>query len=422
MSLVSWKQVGWKQVGWKALGWKDSNQTGDFPADLALLWPVRPSLTGAQKSAVGPAPEWSYTGAQYDADGVSVGAVPAWHTGKGVWCGPAYTQMLTNSKFIGAVSGTPGTAPTGWTNAQNAGTLSIQGEALTFSCAAQRRAISISISCLANTVYRLDFDAECDGVAQLQHIFFAFSRPAGTAFAFEIDGVTAAATSVPLAGKRKIKYILTMGSTAGSPSFQFGLGVNSADVTGTVTISRPMLTTLINAPYVASDTTGPVTVPSAAGTSGGNGLAWAKTTKLGAIYDGQGTVACKVTLGAASSAVTADTNILTVDDTAVGLIYAAASNTLKSNDGTNTATVSCTWAANDELLIAVELLASTFRIGFAKTADSAITWGTAATYDGSHNSGTKLRLALLNAIPMWADGVYVSSKTGLTAADIRRYI
>jgi hypothetical protein len=115
-------------------------------------------------------------------------------------------------------------------------------------------------------------------------------------------------------------------------------------------------------------------------------------------------------------------NILTVDDTEVGLIYAAASNKLKSNDGENTAEVSCTWAANDELIIAVEMLASTFRIGFAKTADSAITFGDPATYDGSHNSGAKLRLAMLNAIPMWAEGVYVSSATGLTAADIRRYI
>lgn len=55
-----------------------------YPASLALLWPLRPSLVGAKKSAVGPEPLWSYTGTQYDADGVSVGAVPAWHAGKGV--------------------------------------------------------------------------------------------------------------------------------------------------------------------------------------------------------------------------------------------------------------------------------------------------------------------------------------------------
>ena len=67
---------------------------------------------GLLKSAKGVPPTYSYPGPQYDADGVSVGAVPAYHAGKGVWCGPAYTNLLQNTACVGAVSGTPGTTPT----------------------------------------------------------------------------------------------------------------------------------------------------------------------------------------------------------------------------------------------------------------------------------------------------------------------
>lgn len=393
-----------------------------FPAALALAWPVKPSLVGARKSAVGPDPIWSYTGPQYDADGVSVGAVPAWHAGKGVWCGPAYTQMLTNSKFIGAVSGTPGTAPTGWVDSSTAGSLDYSGGDLSFTVVSNRRYISQNITLAANTPYYLSTLIWVEQQTTLALLFAGANRfPTGTTLAFFVGGVSVAGSFVLTSGWHEVVAVYTTSATAGTGNVRLGAGAEGI-VSGTFVISRPRFATLRNSPYVASDTTGPVAVPSAAGTSGGNGPAWEKTTKLGAIYDGQGTVACKVTLGAASSAVATDTNILTVDDTAVGLIYAASGNLLKSSDGANTAQVSCTWAANDELLIAVELLASTFRIGFAKAADSAITWGTPATYDGSHNSGTHLRLALLNSIPMWADGVYVSSDTGLTAADIRRYI
>lgn len=66
-----------------------------FPADLALLWPVRPSLVGVRSSAVGPDLTWSYTGPMYDENGVSIGANPPFHAGKGVYGGPAVTNAMT---------------------------------------------------------------------------------------------------------------------------------------------------------------------------------------------------------------------------------------------------------------------------------------------------------------------------------------
>lgn len=403
-----------------------------FPAALALLWPVRPSLVGARNSAVGPDPLWSYAGQQYDADGVSVGAVPAWHAGKGVWCGPGYSNILSAGAAVWPSGERGGTRAGGLFTEAVSGTAAIRGvvtdalyrpsvklpDAYTIKVRVgrgTRRYIVVSFG-FSTAGFGVTFDTQ-SGVVTEQ-----IAAGGATFLSAQVSVAENGDYIIDVTGKPHTTtlttYLISVLSAvnaignAPQPSIAgTGATIYIRDIAQVTATSFPM-------PYTPPGTT----VASAAGTSGGNGLAWAKTTKLGAIYDGQGTVACKVTLGAASSAVSADTNILTVDDTAVGLIYAASGNKLKSNDGTNTAEVSCTWAANDELLIAVEFLASTFRIGFAKTADSAITWGTAATYDGIHNSGTHLRLARLNAIPMWADGVYVSSATGLTAADIRRYI
>jgi len=403
-----------------------------FPASLALLWPLKPSLVGVRKSAVGPAPEWSYTGAQYDADGVNVGAVPAWHTGKGVWCGPAYTQMLTNSKFIGAVSGSPGTAPTNWTRFNSDGLFSIDTTGYTFTVAAGRHIYSQSIAVLANTTYYYSLRALFDGVLALPDVLSGANRlPSGTA-TFTVDGSAVSSGLVPAAGWRTVVATYAVGATAGNIDFRVGIG-HSGAATGTITFA-PTLTfsTLRNAPYVASDTTGPVTVPSAAGTSGGNGMAWAMSAKMTAALSGKCTVAALVTMGVGSGDIIGSATNYTFlswrnnvgdfcfrqdsPESNVGIV--------RANDGTQFPTIKQTWPRNELHLkvLQVNVAGTNFRIGNRRLGtESAIQWGSWTAYDGSFNPLDRLRAGYSPlAVPLHLLGVQIWTIPEVSGATIEK--
>ena len=97
------------------------------PAGCVSLWNAkRPTSRMA-----GPAPVYSAASTQPDANGNLV-AWPNYVAGRGVEVHPAYTQMLQNSKFEGAVSGTPGTAPTNWVIEHAGGVLGVSGDELSF--------------------------------------------------------------------------------------------------------------------------------------------------------------------------------------------------------------------------------------------------------------------------------------------------
>lgn len=283
----------------------------DFHASLALLWPVRPSLTGIRKSAVGPDPLWSYTGPQYDADGAFVGQqTPVFNatTMRWEWGGAQYTNMLQNSEFVGAVSGTPGTAPTGWTFPVSGGVFVNNLDAsLTFTTSANRHFIELSRSFEANSTYYLSFDGIFDGSLHIGACTVS-AVPSGTA-AFILEGVSVTGLTAPSAGYHRVTVILT--TTIATPCLiRFGVGTGGAS-TGTVTISNPILTTIPNAPYIASPVGGTTTVYTAAvpALHGDKGAWWGPGYSN--LFAGNSSIARSVTLTAQNYTLTCDTGSVT---------------------------------------------------------------------------------------------------------------
>lgn len=402
-----------------------------YPKGLALLWPVRPSLAGAKKSAVGPAPEWSYIGDQYDSEGSSVGVNPPWHTGKGVWCGPAYTQMLTNSKFIGAVSGTPGTAPTGWTNGGTSGEIVVDSDALVFTADDSRRDIRQNFTGEADATYYLRVIILSDGTQPCWATLYATG--ATESLVYYLDGAEENLTTVIPSGVHELTMEINTDAIGGMVQVRVGIGANGANTSGASSISRPMLTTLRNAPYVASDTTGPVTVPSAAGTSGGNGLAWEMSAKMAAALSGKCTVAALCTMGSDSSAFASAYqayNILSARNTAPDILHYGAQagpspRNVWSYDGNGFAAyLGDDWDVGEKHLKVMQVRneGSLFRVGLKRIGtDSSIQWASAVPFDGSFNPLTYLRAAYNNTLPLHIAGIQVWDEPEVDEATIEQY-
>jgi len=358
------------------------------------------------RSIRGPQLQTSVAGNQPDADGNMV-PWPVLHPGKGVMVQPAYSNLLQNSKFEGAVSGTPGTLPTNWvfvTPCAFAVTPLAAGNSITFAAAADRRFIRQVFTVSVSTAYRMDIKCTCDGVLQFWNILSSVSLPSGATEVRKVDGVVVGQFTVPTAGVHTITLEWTIAATGGSMSVYIGAGAGGS-TTGTVTICCPQLVASpYQMPYAASGAGSTTSVTSTSATSSNNGLAIPLNAQMTAALSGVAfTAAALVEMGVSSAQVTDPANILSVNDVAAGLIYADSGGKLKCTDGTNTAevTVAGGWARTDELLPVVQCNGTTFRIGYAKNTFSAITWGNAVVVgvDGDWNVVTHERIGLNSVIP-----------------------
>jgi len=208
---------------------------------------------------------------QKDGSTLNVGAKPTVDVIAGFkglrGCG-VVQNLLTNSVFAGAVSGTPGTAPTGWSDAGTVGSLEAVTGGLKFTASASNRSIREVISVSASTVYRFGADCICDGSVALNDIIRINTRPAGSTFQYTVDGVAQAESYVPAGGLHTLAIVLTVSTTAGTPLFLIGCGITSGSATGTVTISSPQITaTAYPQPYVPTTASGPVTQPASNATT-----------------------------------------------------------------------------------------------------------------------------------------------------------
>lgn len=153
----------------------------------------------------------------------------------GVW------QQLVNSHFEGAVSGTPGTAPTGWTSGDVA-TLTAPGDGtLAFSAAAGRRFLSLTVPFGATETRRWSVKCVANPNAlKFSEMFWVPSAPVGTTVLYYANGASVVwGTYTPVAGDRLAIVISTTG-TAGNMALRLGVGV-VANTTGSVTLSEPQL-------------------------------------------------------------------------------------------------------------------------------------------------------------------------------------
>jgi hypothetical protein len=148
------------------------------------------------------------------------------------------TNSLLNSKFAGAVSGSPGTAPTSWSFLASGGTTAVgtsrapSGQKITLSSPnGARHMLGQNVAVAANTTYIFSFAVDVsDSASPVWQYIAAASLPAGATQEWLLDGaVVAGSSTIPL-GYHILAYRLVVGSTAGTIGLRFGCGIQSNTV------------------------------------------------------------------------------------------------------------------------------------------------------------------------------------------------
>lgn len=143
-------------------------------------------------------------------------------------------NLKSNSKFEGAVSGTPGTPPTNWSYLTSNGSLTAHGDgSLTMSVTGSRHYFNNSFSNSENGTqykYAVEIVDNPDGISN-DNIATIIGA---TGTSVTINGVASTGGSVPVAGD-VIEYTFTAGA---STTIRLGVGVNTSD-TGTIRIRNP---------------------------------------------------------------------------------------------------------------------------------------------------------------------------------------
>ncbi len=143
-------------------------------------------------------------------------------------------NLLVNPEWVGAISGSPGTAPESWLYS-TAGTVDVvvSGGQLTFS-ATSGRCIMYQAILLEIGVYDLEATADGDGTAVSELVFTSDFD----AYVMLIDGVEVA-FGAAVTGVHQITARITM-STSRSIQARYGIGLQSS-VTGSAVLSGPTM-------------------------------------------------------------------------------------------------------------------------------------------------------------------------------------
>lgn len=155
------------------------------------------------------------------------------------------TNLLKNSKLAGAVSGTPGTAPTGWSAGSAGGTLVAtdlgQYQRLQTTVESARQSISQNaVPVAANKTYFYSVPVEVlSGAFGINQLLDVRNLPVGAAFSYVMDGTPVANPNAPLnIGKHVVACLVTTAATAGAVTVQIGIGA-SGPTTGSVVFDTP---------------------------------------------------------------------------------------------------------------------------------------------------------------------------------------
>lgn len=151
----------------------------------------------------------------------------------------ARVNLLTNTVFSGAVAGTPGVAPTGWSfNSIGGKIVSANGGVITFSATNARQIIGVIVTLPANVTQTWSVRIEANpNKLPFNQLFFAVDATAAVP-QYKANGINVDVTSyVPDAGDT-LSITLINGATQITPIFRIGVGTSSA-VTGTAAFSRP---------------------------------------------------------------------------------------------------------------------------------------------------------------------------------------
>lgn len=176
-------------------------------------------------------------------------------------------NLLRNSGWLNAVSGTPGTAPTDWSFFSNSGSTVVTsgdlgGNKIEF--VANQRIYIIryyGIAAFSTTTLSVYLDAISGNVA-INNILTWFSAPSGSTQTYFVDGVARPASYVPSAGSRLSLKIVAGATGTGVSGVRLGIGVNyNAVVNDSVTLSKPQvevdgMTSYVPTPVGATATRG----------------------------------------------------------------------------------------------------------------------------------------------------------------------
>lgn len=148
---------------------------------------------------------------------------------------PGYAErvnLFANSAFLGAISGSPGIAPTGWTLASTGGTLTYDSgdESIQIAVTASRNNIRQTVAVAANTVYCVSVIADLASTSTWQNMLTVLSSPAGTTWSWQQDSDTVVTNPSAFPALRNgctLKLIITTVGTAGNIGFAIGGGILS---------------------------------------------------------------------------------------------------------------------------------------------------------------------------------------------------
>lgn len=152
------------------------------------------------------------------------------------------TNLLLNSVFANAVSGTPGTPPTSWSYFVSGGTSTVASlgygftaNSLRLAATASRQAISQTITVSALSTYTISVNVTVNVATTLLN-FLAFSPlPVGATVQYVYNDVNQASGYTPPLGNGTIKAIVTITAIGGSLGVRVGAGV-SFNATSDITI------------------------------------------------------------------------------------------------------------------------------------------------------------------------------------------
>jgi hypothetical protein len=143
-------------------------------------------------------------------------------------------QLLANSGFLGAVSGSPGTAPTGWTRGGSpvgTQTYNPSKRSIRIAVSGQRLDNRQSVSLAANTTYHFSAIANVFVSHPWFNVFNVLSPPAGATITYQQDNDSATTNGNLLPAVRNdtvLKLTIAVGATSGSSSFAMGGGISGS--------------------------------------------------------------------------------------------------------------------------------------------------------------------------------------------------
>lgn len=195
-------------------------------SDSASLDPYVPTPGAAPSST-------AFYGPRFDFDPVTLQP-------RGILIEEQRTNLLLNSVFGGAVSGTPGTAPTSWGSFANGSIVvtslgrNFAANSIRITTTSARHFYSQTVALAATGTWIITFKVNVGAAVRIDELLAFNTRPAGSTIQYFYNDAAQAASFVPPTGSGVLQVAVTTTGTSGNAEIRFGCGASNA-VTADVT-------------------------------------------------------------------------------------------------------------------------------------------------------------------------------------------